>query len=79
MAKVIGGDVDADLDAGAELHALGLHLREAAIKMALLHLELGDAVAQEAADAIGALEHRNGVARPGQLLRGGEPGRTGAD
>ena len=56
-AQLVGGDVDADVDAGAELGALGLHLVEAAVEVALLHLELGDAVAQQAADAVGPLEH----------------------
>ena len=75
-AQVGAGDVGADVDAGAELDALGLHLRDAAVEVALLHLELGDAVAQQPADAVGALEHRDGVAGAGELLRGGEPGRA---
>ena len=58
-------DVDADVRAGAELGALGLHLREAPVEDALLHLELGDAVAQQAADAVGALEHGDRRGRPG--------------
>ena len=55
------------------------HLREAAVEVALLHLELGDAVAQQAADAVGALEHHDVVAGARELLRGGEPGGPGAD
>ena len=39
----------------AELGALGFHLRDAPVEVPLLHLELGDAVAQQPADAIGAL------------------------
>ena len=54
--------VDADVDAGAEDDALGLHLLEAAVDEALLHLELGDAVAEEAADAVVALEDGDVVA-----------------
>ena len=42
--------------------AFGLHLRDAAVEVALLHLELGDAVAQQPADAVGALEHGDVVA-----------------
>ena len=49
------------------------------VEVALLHLELGDAVAQQAADAVGALEHDDVVAGAGQLLGGGEAGRAGAD
>ena len=59
-------------DAGAELGALGLHLREAAIEVALLHLELGDAVAEQAADAVGPLEHDDAVPGARELLGGGE-------
>ena len=55
------------------------HLLEPAIEVALLHLELGDAVAQQAADAVGALEHHDVVAGAGELLRGREPGGPGAD
>ena len=50
--------------------------REPAVEVALLHLELGDAVAQQAADAVGPLEHDDVVAGAGQLLGGGEPGRA---
>ena len=53
-------------DAGAELGALGLHLREAAVEVALLHLELGDAVAQQPADAVGPLEHDDVVPGAGR-------------
>ena len=64
---------------GAELGALGLHLLEPALEVALLHLELGDAVAQQAADPVGALEHDDVVTGARELLGGGEPGRSGAD
>ena len=46
-------------DAGPELDALGRHQREPAVEEALLQLELGNAVAQQPADAVGALEHRD--------------------
>ena len=38
---------------------------EPPVEVALLHLELGDAVAQQAADAVGPLEDRDGRGRPG--------------
>src|SRR5690606_30008764 len=69
----------AHVDAGAEAGALGAHLLETSVDEALLELELGDAVAHEAAEAVVALEHHHGVARPGQLLGGGEPRRARAD
>ncbi len=67
------------LTPATELGALGLHLLQAAVDVALLHLELGDAVAQQPADAVGALEHGDVMTGPGELLGGGQPGRTGAD
>ncbi len=83
--RVVRGQQDLDVDAitddrsGAELGALGLHLGDAPIEVALLHLELGNAVAQQAADAVGAFEHDDVVTGPRQLLRGGQPGWTRAD
>ena len=45
----------------------------------LLHLELGDAVAQQSAGLVVTFVDRDGVAGPGQLLGGGEAGGAGAD
>ena len=45
----------------------------------LLHLEVGDAVTQQPADPVGALEDRDGVPGPRELLGRGQPGRTRAD
>ena len=67
------------LDAVAEAGALGRHLVEPAVEHRLLHLELGDAVAQQPAGLVGPLEDGHGVAGPGQLLGDREPGRAGAD
>ena len=44
--------VDADVHAGPEDHALFLEHRQPAIEEALLHLEFGNPVAQQAADPI---------------------------
>jgi hypothetical protein len=57
----------------------GLHLLEAAVEPALLHLELGDAVAQQPAEPVGPFVNDHVVADPGELLGGGDPGPTGAD
>jgi hypothetical protein len=64
--------------AGAEHDALGLHLLHAAVDVRLLHLEVGNAVAQQAADAVVLLEHRDVVADARQLLRRRQAGRAGA-
>src|SRR5258706_510098 len=41
--------IDADMDAAMEMHALGLHLRDPAGDEVLLHLEIRDAVPQQSA------------------------------
>ncbi len=41
--------------------------------MLLLHLEIGDAVAQQSADPIVPFVDGDGVTGPGELLGGGEP------
>ena len=71
-----GRNVDTHLDSGAELCPLGAHLVEPSLDVALLHLELRDAVAQQAAEAVGTLEHGDVVPGPGELLSGGQSGRT---
>ena len=53
-------------------------LGQPAVQDRLLHLELGDAVAQQPARALGPLVDRHGVAGPGQLLGGGQAGRARA-
>ena len=83
--RVVRGDEDVDVDTGAdsrvgaELGALRFHLPEPPLEVALLHLELGDPVAQQAADPVGALEHDHVVTRARELLGGGETGRSRAD
>src|SRR5690606_37687518 len=73
------GHVDADIGRRDELDAFGLHDGQAAIDDLLLELEVGDPVAQQAADAIVSLVQRNLVARTAQLLCRGQPRRTRAD
>ena len=67
--------VGADVDAGAEDRALAAHLVEPPVEVLLLHLELGDAVAQQPADLVGPLVDRDGVTGAGELLGGGQAGR----
>ena len=52
------GDVDADVRVGVEVHAFGLHLLDAAIEDVLFKLEVGNAVAQQAADAVVLFDRR---------------------
>ena len=68
-----------DIDSGTEDRSLTLHLVEPSVEVALLHLELGDAVAQEPTNPVGTLVDGHGVPGTGQLLRNGQAGRTGPD
>ena len=74
-AQVLHTHVDADVRAGAELSAFVDHLLDAALEVTLLQLELRDAVAQQTADAISALEHDDTVPGARELLRGRQTGR----
>ena len=56
-----------------------LHLRDAAVDEMLLHLEVGNAIAQQAAGLGEFLIDMHVMADARELLRGGEPGRAGAD
>ena len=78
-AQLLGGDVDADVDAVAELDALSLELLQPALDDPLLDLEVRDAEAHQAAAGLVALVDRDRVARAAQLLRGGQARGAGAD
>ena len=78
-AQLLHADVAADVDAAAKLDALGDELLDASLHDRLFDLEVGHAEAHEAADRLVALEQRDAVTGPAQLLRGGHPGRPGAD
>src|SRR5690606_32035540 len=79
LLQLFDGDVHPDVHTGAEFGALGSHLPEAAVQPPLLHLELGDAVAQQSTDAVRALVDHHAVPGPGQLLGSGQSGRPGTD
>ena len=68
--------VDTNRDACTESGALRLHLFEPQLQMLFLHFEVGDAIAQQAADAIIPLENSDHVTCPGELLRRCKPCRT---
>src|SRR5688572_28239554 len=56
---LIERDINTDVDARTKLHAFLLDDGQATIQYALLHLELRNAVAEQAADAIRPLEDRH--------------------
>src|SRR5258707_13363476 len=67
------------MDAIVKGDALGFHLGDAAVDDVLLHLEIGNAVAQQPAGLGPALEQMHVVAGARELLRAGHSRRTGAD
>ena len=67
------------MDAVVKGDALGFHLRDAAVDVMLLHLEIGNAVAQQPAGLGPALEQMHVVAGARELLRAGHPRRAGTD
>ena len=73
------GHVDAHMRVGQEGDAFGAHLLNAAVDDVLLQLEVGNAVAQQAADAVVLFIDGDGVAGAAQLLRGGQARGTAAD
>ena len=75
----VAGLAAADLTAGDEPGAFFPQLGEAPVQDGLLHLELGDAVAEQAAEPVVPFVHGDRVARPGELLGRRETGRAGAD
>ena len=64
------------VDTGLELDALGFHLLQPTVDDPLFHFEIGNTVAQQAADAIGLLKERDAMARARQLLRRRHTRRT---
>ena len=54
--------IAANYGVGAKLGAFGFHLFDTSFDVLLFHLEFGDAVAQQPADAIRSLEHEHFVA-----------------
>ena len=65
LAELVGGDVGADVHPGTEPSAFLFHLQQAQLEMALFHLELGDAITEQATDPVGALVDHDGVTGPG--------------
>ena len=75
-----GGIIDPDLGLRKELDALGLHLADAAQQhLLLVEFHVGDAVHEQAAHAVGALEDGDPMAGAVELHGGAQTGGTGAD
>ena len=78
LDELRGGEVLSDLRAGDEFDALCGHQVDAALHDGLVQFHVGDAVHQQAADAVGAFVYGHGVAGAVELRRAGEPGGAGA-
>ena len=74
--ELFQGDVDTDVDVRAEHHTCLIHQRQPPVQELLLHLELGDAVAQQAPNPIGLLEDGHHMSSAVQLFSSGETRRT---
>src|SRR5258706_6577796 len=78
-AEVLDLDVEADVGAGDELDAFFLNDLDGAEDDLFFELEVGDAVGEQAADAVGAL--KDGDVVPGfiELRSAAKTGRAGAN
>src|SRR5205085_8369590 len=61
------------------LNAFGFHLTHTPVDQTLFHLEIGNAVTQQTANAVILLEQSDAMACARELLRTGEAGRTRSD
>ena len=73
--ELLDADVAADMDVAMEGDAFGRHLRDTPLDDVFFHLEVGDAVAEQAARMGVLLVDMHVVAGAGELLRRGETGR----
>ena len=75
LEQLLGGHIHADMGAAMERDAFRLHLLHAPVDVVLLHLEIGNAVAQQPAGFGELLEDVHVVAGARELLRAGKPRR----
>jgi hypothetical protein len=79
LQQVLRRKIDAHMDAVAKHHAFRLHLLQAAIDMGLFHLEIGNAVAQQAAGTRVLFKDMYVMPCARQLLGARQAGGTRAD
>ncbi len=77
--QVLHRDVAAHMRVGLELHTFRAQLFQAPVDEMLLHLEVRNAVAQQAANTVVLFEDRHFVPRTRQLLCRRQAGRPGPD
>src|SRR5262249_18155098 len=76
--ELVRVEIDADVSAVMKHDAFRLHLRDTAVDVMLLHLEIRDAIAQEPARVGPTLIDVNVVSGAGKLLCTGKTGWAGA-
>src|SRR5581483_2421080 len=76
LYQLVSRDVYADVRIVVKGYAFRLHLFDAAVDVDLLHLEIGNAVAQQAAGLGPTLVDMHVVTGARELLRAGKPGRS---
>src|SRR5512141_109620 len=69
LSQLFTRDVCSDCHSGFELDPLGFHLLQPPVDNPFLHLEIRDAVAEQATDAISLLEESVAMTGPRELLR----------
>jgi hypothetical protein len=74
LEQLVGRNVDADIGAVMEDDAFGLHLHDALVDVMLFHLEVGDAIAEQAARFRPTFVEMDLVAGACELLRAGKTG-----
>ena len=79
IAQLGDGQVVSDVAVGDELGALPRHLGDPPVDVRLLHLVLGDAVAEQTADTVVSLVDGHRMTRSGELLRGRQTSGTRTD
>ncbi len=78
-AEVVEFDIETDVGVGEEGDSFGLEEVDTAVDDLFFEFEIGDAVGEESADAVGAFEDGDGVPGLVELSGAGESGGSGAD
>ena len=76
VQQALNRNGNANFEIGAEDHAFGFQLGHPTINQVLLHLEVWDAIAKQAANPVVLFEDRGRMPRPRQLLRAGQTSRA---
>ncbi len=76
LQQFLCADIGTDVAGGPEGNAFGLHLLDAAVDKAFFHFEVGNAIAQQSADAVALFEQGYIMTGTRELLRAGHARRA---